>query len=54
MAILDIDDDELSAPHGVGFVYGAPSFGICTGPLLLRTVTTIYHGTGGNNMATQW
>jgi hypothetical protein len=30
----DIDDDELSAPHGVG-LYGAPSFGICTGPLLL-------------------
>jgi hypothetical protein len=46
------DDDELSAPHGVG-LYGAPSFGIL-GLYLARTVTTdIYHGTGGNNMATQ-
>jgi hypothetical protein len=35
---IDIDDDELSAPHGVG-LYGAPSFGIL-GLYWLRTVTT--------------
>jgi extracellular elastinolytic metalloproteinase len=50
----DIDDDELSAPHGVGFVWCTILWDMYWAFIAQDGYDPdVYHGTGGNNMATQ-